>query len=40
LVVALFVLPSAYVHLIPPSEAEAPPEHEDELQPVAAATEA
>ena len=36
LVVALFVLPSAYVHLIPPSEAEAPPEHEDELQPVPA----
>ena len=40
LLVALFVLPSAYEHLIPRQDAEAPPEHEDELQPVAAATEA
>jgi Cu/Ag efflux pump CusA len=38
LIVALFVLPSAYLHLIPPRAEEAPPEHEDELQPVAAAT--
>jgi Cu/Ag efflux pump CusA len=37
-VVALFLLPSAYVHLIPRQDAEAPPQHEDELQPVAAAT--
>jgi Cu/Ag efflux pump CusA len=37
-VVALFLLPSAYVHLIPRQGAEAPPQHEDELQPVAAAT--
>jgi Cu/Ag efflux pump CusA len=40
LLVALFVLPSAYEHLIPRRDAEAPPEHEDELQPVAVATEA
>ena len=40
LLVALFVLPSAYEHLIPRRDAEAPPEHGDELQPVAAATEA
>jgi multidrug efflux pump subunit AcrB len=40
LLVALFVLPSAYEHLIPRRDAEAPPEHDDELQPVAAATEA
>ena len=35
LIVALFLLPSAYLHLIPPRAEEAPPEHEDELQPVA-----
>jgi Cu/Ag efflux pump CusA len=38
LIVALFLLPSAYLHLIPPRAEEAPPDHEDELQPVAAAT--
>ena len=38
LIVALFLLPSAYLHLIPPRAEEAPPEHEDELQPVVAAT--
>jgi Cu/Ag efflux pump CusA len=38
LIVALFLLPSAYLHLIPPRAEEAPPAHEDELQPVAAAT--
>jgi len=37
-VVALFLLPSAYMHLIPHQDAEALPHHEDELQPVAAAT--
>jgi Cu/Ag efflux pump CusA len=38
LIVALFLLPSAYLHLIPPRAEEAPPEHEDELQPAVAAT--
>jgi Cu/Ag efflux pump CusA len=38
LVVALFLLPSAYLHLIPPQAAEKPPEHEDERQPIAATT--
>jgi Cu/Ag efflux pump CusA len=38
LIVALFLLPSAYLHLIPPRSEEAPPEHEDELRPVVAAT--
>jgi Cu/Ag efflux pump CusA len=38
LIVALFLLPSAYLHLIPPRAEEAPPEHEDELRPVVAAT--
>jgi Cu/Ag efflux pump CusA len=38
LVVALFLLPSAYLHLIPPQAAEEPPEHEDERQPITATT--
>jgi len=38
LIVALFLLPAAYLHLIPPRAEEAPPEHDEELQPVAAAT--
>jgi Cu/Ag efflux pump CusA len=38
LIVALFLLPSAYLHLIPPRADEAPQEHHEELQPVAAAT--
>jgi Cu/Ag efflux pump CusA len=38
LIVALFLLPSAYLQLIPPRAEEAPPEHEDELRPVVAAT--
>jgi Cu/Ag efflux pump CusA len=38
LIVALFLLPAAYLHLIPPRAEEAPPERDEELQPVAAAT--
>jgi Cu/Ag efflux pump CusA len=36
LVVALFVVPSAYLHLVPQQASDAPPEHEDEPEPVAA----
>jgi Cu/Ag efflux pump CusA len=35
LVVALFVVPSAYLHLVPQQEGNAPPELEDEQEPVA-----
>jgi hypothetical protein len=35
LVVALFVVPSAYLHLVPRQEGNAPPELEDEQEPVA-----
>ena len=36
LVVALFLLPSAYLHLVPQQDQEAPPPHEEEPQTVAA----
>jgi Cu/Ag efflux pump CusA len=38
LIVALFLLPSAYLHLIPPQTAEAPPEREGEREPIPATT--
>jgi multidrug efflux pump subunit AcrB len=36
LVVALFLLPSAYLHLVPQQDEEAPPPHEEEPEVVAA----
>ena len=36
LVVALFLLPSAYLHLVPQQDEEAPPPHEEEPEAVAA----
>jgi multidrug efflux pump subunit AcrB len=36
LVVALFLLPSAYLHLVPKQDEEAPPPHEEEPEVVAA----
>jgi hypothetical protein len=36
LVVTLFVLPSAYLHLVPQRADEAPPPHEEEPETVAA----
>ena len=36
LVVALFLLPSAYIHLVPQQDEEAPPPHEEEAEAVAA----
>ena len=38
LVVALFLLPAAYLHLVPQQADEAPPPHEEEPEAVAVGT--